>query len=133
MRLSRIPVETRIRLYRKVFYLAITCITFLALIDPRDLIIEDLSDKALHAAAFLALALLMDNSFPKQNFDVRKILFLFLYGVAIELLQHLLPYRQSSALDILANLAGIGMYYFLQSPAREFLQQADEEADNAYP
>ncbi len=67
-------------------------------------------DKILHFFAFVALALLVDFSFPLTRFLPIKIITLILYGLAIEVVQSFLPYRSASAADLLTDIVGIGTY-----------------------
>ena len=69
-----------------------------------------LSDKANHALAFAVLALLADFSFPRARFGLAKAAALLAFGVAIEAVQHFLPWREASAMDVVADLAGIALY-----------------------
>jgi VanZ family protein len=72
--------------------------------------IATLSDKANHALAFLVLALLADFSLPRARFGLAKAAALLAFGVAIEAVQHFLPWREASAMDVVADLAGIALY-----------------------
>jgi VanZ family protein len=72
--------------------------------------VESLNDKVSHILAFGALSLAADFSFPQRPFRLAKILPLLGYGVLIELVQYFLPYRDSSALDVLADGVGIAAY-----------------------
>ena len=56
------------------------------------------------------LALLADLSWPAMRFNGAKIILLLIYGVAIEFVQHFLPYRAASFLDIVADGLGILLY-----------------------
>lgn len=75
-----------------------------------------LGDKVLHAAAFLTLSALLDFSFPMTPFGPRKIAMLMAYGMAIEVVQHFLPFRTFSLLDWLADGAGIALYVAAATP-----------------
>ena len=78
-----------------------------------------LSDKANHALAFAVLALLADFSFPRARFGLAKAAALLAFGVAIEAIQHFLPWREASLLDLVADAAGIALY----AAASPFLQR----------
>jgi VanZ family protein len=88
--------------------LAVTC--FLAFTDRELPVINGVSDKVRHAAAFATLALLVDFAFPASRFGAVKVMALLGYGVAIEVVQYFLPARDASALDVLADGAGVAMY-----------------------
>ena len=69
------------------------------------------SDKYRHFVAFWVLALLFDLGY---FFDaLYKFVFLGLYGIAIELIQALVPYRECDIIDIIWNLLAVGSYYFV--------------------
>jgi VanZ family protein len=75
-----------------------------------------ISDKVLHAGAFLTLAALVDFSFPTTAFGARKVAPLLAYGLAIEVVQHVLPFRTFSLLDWLADGAGVVFYVAVATP-----------------
>ena len=89
---------------------AVAIITWVATTDRPPPALAGFSDKLEHAAAFLALGLLADRSFPATRFGAAKILALLAFGVAIEAVQHFLPHRDASLLDIAADVAGIALY-----------------------
>lgn len=82
-------------------------------------------DKLIHAILFGGLSLLMVIGFIKQNefkdlkFYAEKhtFIFCFCYGILIEIIQYLLPYRTFSWLDVLANTCGtfigLGLFYMI--------------------
>ncbi len=76
----------------------------------------DQVDKLWHLLTFATLALLSDLGWPRQGFDVRKFLPLAFYGALTEGLQYLVPGREPSGLDLLADLAGIAVYALLALP-----------------
>ncbi|MCG3169819.1 MAG: hypothetical protein CALGDGBN_01348 [Pseudomonadales bacterium] len=65
-------------------------------------------DKLLHALAFCMFALLARGGWPERA-AARWLWMLLGYGAAIELAQSLLPWRQASLLDWLADAAGIAL------------------------
>jgi VanZ family protein len=67
-------------------------------------------DKVLHFLAFFLLSFLVDFAFQKTTFNVRKIIVLLVYGIAIEVAQSFFPYRTCSFGDIAADAAGIAGY-----------------------
>lgn len=75
--------------------------------DQPDLI----NDKLLHALVFLFLAAISDHAFSQTRFGLKKIALLLGYGALIEILQHFIPTRDFSLLDLLAN--GIGLLIYL--------------------
>jgi VanZ family protein len=94
--------------------LAITLIVilFLATTSQSIPVAENLNDKANHLLAFGALALLGDFAFPASKFGLKKFLWLLGYGVLIELIQYFLPYREASLLDVMADAAGLAIYWW---------------------
>ncbi len=66
-------------------------------------------DKLLHALAFCMLALLARGGWPERAAAARWLPVLLAYGAAIEFAQWLLPWRQASLLDWLADAAGIAL------------------------
>ena len=67
------------------------------------------SDKYRHFVAFWVLAFLLDLSYPLDVW--KKLGFLTLYGIAIEGVQALVPYRECDIIDIIFNLFAIASYY----------------------
>ncbi|MDR2878045.1 MAG: VanZ family protein [Chromatiales bacterium] len=72
-------------------------------------------DKFNHAAAFYVLAFLVDFSIPRTRFGLAKFGMLIAYGICIEVVQYLLPYRESSFEDLFADMVGI-LAYLLSTP-----------------
>ena len=82
-------------------------------------------DKGIHVALFSILCFLIVIGFTKQNtfsylrFNAEKasIFICISYGLLIEIIQFLLPYRTFSWLDVLANsfgaFGGIGLFYLI--------------------
>ncbi len=97
-------------LFRILLLVAVTIITWLAVTDHQYPLIDDIYDKFKHIFSFAVLAFLLDRAYPETPFDRDKILPLFAYGFILELIQHYLPYRVFSALDLVADLLGIMLY-----------------------
>ena len=65
-----------------------------------------LNDKLLHMCVFFIMTIWLSGQYTFDSF--KKIGFLlFLFGVFIEIIQFLLPYRNAELLDLLANILGI--------------------------
>lgn len=78
-----------------------------------------ISDKLNHVVAFVVVALLADLSFPERRFSLAKAAAVLAFGIAIEAIQHFLPWREASLLDLVADAAGIALY----AAASPFLQR----------
>ena len=89
---------------------AVALVSYLAFTDRPYPGVLGISDKANHVAAFATLALLADYAFPTTGFGATKISALAGYGVFIEGVQHFLPWREASFLDVMADGAGIAAY-----------------------
>lgn len=64
-------------------------------------------DKLLHFAIHAANAMVAAMAFPAVRVYIVALLLLFLLGPLIEMLQHFVPGRDASALDQVANTAGL--------------------------
>ena len=67
------------------------------------------ADKVVHFGAFFILALTFHRAFPIPIWLA--LVLLTLYGVAIEWLQSLTPYRDASLGDLIADALGASTYY----------------------
>lgn len=67
------------------------------------------ADKVVHFGAFFVLALTFHRAFPIPIWAA--LIVLTLYGVAIEWLQEMLPYRDASLGDLVADALGAAAYY----------------------
>jgi VanZ family protein len=68
-------------------------------------------DKLVHFGAFFVLALTFHRAFPLPFWLA--LIILTSYGLAIEYIQGLLPYRSASWGDLVADAAGAASYYML--------------------
>ena len=102
--------------------LTITLILILFLATTRQSIpaVEDINDKANHLLAFGALAWLGDFAFPATSFGWKKFLWLLGFGVLIEFIQFFLPWREASSLDVMADAAGLAIYWWFNRYLRFF-------------
>ncbi len=90
-----------------LFWLSILVISWLVVAPQEELPPVRLWDKAAHTLAFAALMLLCAVAY-RQRFSLARIAsMLFIFGVGIEIVQYLIPYREFSLLDMLANSLGI--------------------------
>jgi VanZ family protein len=98
--------------YRFMLGVALCATTFLATTSARIPVAEDINDKISHIAAFYALSLLVDFSWPKTGFRFAKALWLLGYGIAIEAVQYFLPHRSFSLFDLGADAVGMVLFWF---------------------
>ena len=96
-------------LFRGLLAGALVAIFFLATTRLRIPIADSINDKVNHIAAFYTLALLVDFSFPANDFRP-KVFALLAYGLAIEITQSFLPYRSCSLYDLGADVIGLFAY-----------------------
>jgi VanZ family protein len=97
-------------LYRGAFIAALVTIYLLAMLPGDSLPEVQLWDKLQHACAFFMLALLLGLAWPSTSLLRLQLPSLFAYGVLIELSQSLVPYREASTLDLVANASGLVLY-----------------------
>ncbi|MEJ2315766.1 MAG: VanZ family protein [Gammaproteobacteria bacterium] len=105
-----------------LFWLSMLVISWLVVAPQDELPPVKLWDKAAHTLAFAALMLLCAVAYRQRFSLVRIALLLFCFGVAIELVQYLLPYRKFSLLDMLANSVGILVAFPLIIPIEKLFR-----------
>jgi VanZ family protein len=93
--------------WRFAFSAAMVVVAGLALLPQDELPAVDLSDKLAHGIAFFGLAGLGVLAFPGKRSARLCALGLLLFGAAIEAAQSLIPGREPSGLDMMANTGGI--------------------------
>lgn len=96
-------------LFRLLLVLAIALVAYFAFTPVTHPGVAQISDKVQHLAAFFVLAGLADHSFPGADL-YRKLLVVLVYGVVIELVQHFLPYRDFSLLDMGTDALALVLY-----------------------
>ncbi len=101
------------RWYRLLLAAALVAISYLAVTSRSIPGVRNVNDKIEHISAFFTLAFLVDFSWPKTGFRAPKLVTLFAYGCAIEIVQHFLVYRSSSLLDLAADVVGMLLYLFV--------------------
>ncbi len=99
--------------YRVLLCVSLVFITYLATTALEITIVSSIYDKIWHFSAFFVLSLLLDFSFPYSRFNTAKIYSLLVYGCLIEIIQHFLPHRMFSLLDIAADSLGLVAYGLL--------------------
>ena len=93
------------------FCLFIILSTYFSLIPHLPDIVERTSDKIVHAVGYFLLFLSCDVAYRTGKKLPGKIIPLFIFSLTMELLQHFIPYRYFSFLDLMANLAGLSVAY----------------------
>lgn len=83
-----------------------------------------ISDKTAHALAFFVLAFLYSHSVGK-GYGVKEASLLILFGLIIELIQYLLPWRSFSLYDWLADIIGIAAYELIHRIKRHYYNLSD--------
>lgn len=102
-----------------LFYSALVFIFILAVLpDPSRLPdFTRISDKLNHFLSFLILAVLIDLAYPGVSM-LRKCMFLGGYGLLIEIVQALFPYRHFSPGDLAADAAAVLAYLMIRKRKR---------------
>jgi VanZ family protein len=72
--------------------------------------ISDIYDKLQHILAFFTLGWLADHAFPGPGRQRRWFILLLGYGLALELIQAVIPGRYFSLLDLGADACGLALY-----------------------
>lgn len=105
---------------RLLFILALVVNTYLTTtqLSPS---LEQVNDKLGHVLAYFSLALLADAAFPSKSFGWHTWLPLMFYGLAIELIQSQISYRQFSLLDLVANGGELVAYSIMKPFAGRLL------------
>ena len=74
----------------------------------------DFNDKIIHIVVFFVFALLMDLATDRRPFWLWKGLPLLIYGILIEVAQYFTPEREFSYMDMVADFAGILLYFMVK-------------------
>lgn len=74
----------------------------------------DINDKLIHIVVFFGFAVLLDLSSSRKPFWLWKGLPLLAYGIGIEMMQYFTPFRSFSVMDMVADFAGILIYFLLK-------------------
>ncbi len=97
-------------LFRLLLAVALVVISYLAFTPQDTPVVANLNDKISHILAFVVLAFLVDFSWPQSPWALLKAAPLLGYGLMIEAIQSLLPYRLFSLWDLGADALGILLY-----------------------
>lgn len=106
-RLPAGPVAPYHGLYRMLFALIAGAVAVGCLVPTAELPVFEASDKVQHFAAFMALGGVGALAFPGRRALVWLVIALFAFGCLLEGLQLLVPSRQASLGDVIANSLGI--------------------------
>lgn len=90
------------------FILLLVIYTFLSLSPAPGESIPLYNDKLMHFSGYLVAGLSISFAWPLSQWW-HKALFLLAYSTAIEVIQHFLPTRSFSYMDMLANTSGIAL------------------------
>ena len=102
-------MEARLEV-KHLFWLCLFAVSYLALApldNPK--LHEDFGDKINHIVAFFVLYIV---GYISLLSGYRLLIFLFLYGITIEIIQFFTPYRTFSLFDVLANTIGLMLGFF---------------------
>lgn len=96
--------------YRILFALALIGTLIATLSVATELVRAGLiNDKLAHGLIFFVLTFLCFHAMPGR-YGLRALVALAFFGLAIEIIQHFLPYRNFSWLDWASDIAGIVLY-----------------------
>lgn len=104
---SDAPLSRGDRAWRALFVAAALLVLAGSVIDSPPDAISDVDDKLQHLLAFAALGALARRGFPALPLWQLLVPALLAYGLAIECIQWLLPWREFSLLDLAADAAGL--------------------------
>lgn len=93
--------------WRLLFLSAVLGVLVGSVIDTGPSALQDVDDKLQHLFAFALLAVLASGGFPQLPLWRTLVPALLAYGLAIECLQSVLPWREFSLLDLAADAAGV--------------------------
>ena len=101
------------QLYRIGFALFLLATLYLMFYRPGQVSVGfAINDKVAHGITFFLLTLLMSRGF-RRFYGYRILVGLALFGLVLELVQYLVPWRSFSVADWLADIAGIVAYHIL--------------------
>ena len=105
-------LNNRNKVFKILFFLSIVVV--LIITQTPNIKIEQKIDNQDKIHHFITFFILFIQGFLAYKKLFKIALFLFLYGIIIELLQAFLPFnRTADREDILANMLGIGLAYFV--------------------
>jgi VanZ family protein len=111
----RLPTLTDSQIRQTFRLVLLVCVLVIAYLSfaPLKQLPGGTNDKFDHFLAFGVLTWLADRSYPGRRLQPYRWTLLLSYGLMIELIQGLLPFRDCSLLDFAADAAGITGYELL--------------------
>ena len=107
--------SSKVRFFSKfLFVLLIVIISAIAFLPNYDKLPEVVSISGVinHFVAFFVLAFFLDNAY--QPTIKKALILLFAYGFFIEFVQYFLPNRCFELLDLVVDISGVLVFYFLK-------------------
>ena len=99
--------------FKLLLFLALVLVTWQATSPQPEDHQAIINDKLGHMLVFFCLAFIVDHAYATTRFNLKKFTWLLAYGIGIEVLQYYLPTRSFSLLDMVADAAGIALYWLL--------------------
>ena len=87
-----------------------------------------INDKLAHGITFFMLALLLSRGFP-DKYDYKFAIGLVLFGLAVEGIQYVIPWRSFSIADWIADIAGVMVYHILHLIRVRFVRVSRSHKD----
>ncbi|WP_317928816.1 VanZ family protein [Halioxenophilus sp. WMMB6] len=103
------------------FAAVLGCYLWLGVIRVPLQIEANFSDLLLHATGYTFAVFSAYVAFPNYTLFYRMLILLWTFSGGVELVQHFLPWRSLSGVDMLANGSGILMGYLLLSMVRPLI------------
>lgn len=113
------------RLFQALFLLLVLITTYSSLTPVNHKIFEMFWDKFGHAIGYFFLIATLDLGFRTFHHFPAKFISLFTYGLALEIIQHFIPGRTFSLLDLVANAVGLLAYRMIILLVRRIQSRGD--------
>jgi VanZ family protein len=106
------------------FWILLIACLWLSLIPQPPGVFELASDKLWHTLAYLVLYLSCSLAYRQQPALMIRFALLFSYSLVIEVIQHFIPNRSFSLLDLCANAAGLLLGIIIHTALLKHLRSA---------
>ena len=117
------------KLYRIGFVIFLIASIYLMMDKPGDLQLGfTINDKLAHGITFFILTLLISRGYP-DHYGLTMLGCIAAFGLLIEGVQYLLPWRSFSVADWLADIAGILVYHILHIVRVRFVTVSRRRGD----